>query len=431
MGEQLVMAALSGATETGAPGCGVTDSAWHALSSERTAAHAAFLQRAAAGTVGFPSLPDCDVAQIIGDAENARRRVRRLVVLGIGGSALGPQALCEALAPQAEVYFADNPDPTSFTRLLARFPPAESLYCVISKSGSTPETAAQLLIVLARLRAQQLPLRDHLVMITDPEVGPLRAFAKAHGIPAHAIPPNVGGRFSVLSPVGLFPAAFAGIPLHEVLRGAREVRDEFSRSPEHGAVAWACTHFAHDVLRGRRISVLLPYSDSLQRVGDWWRQLWGESLGKRRSRAGHTRYCGLTPIVSRGATDQHSQLQLYAEGPDDKLFTFLGVTGCSEECEIPALEEPTLQPFQYLAGKTLHQLLSAERDATRESLCALSRPSVRIDLPDVSAAAIGAFFMFAQLATAVAAELYGIDAYDQPGVEASKLRTRALLQGEK
>lgn len=369
-----------------------------------------------------------------------------VVVLGIGGSALGTTALREALCTPGwneldrdargglpRLHVLDNIDPTTIAPLLERLDPRTTLFNVVSKSGTTAETMAQYLIVRERL-AETLPgeeVREHLVFTTDPEGGLLRAIARDEGIDAFSIPPNVGGRFSVLSPVGLLPAALVGIDIAGLLAGARAL-DERCRAVglrENPAAIFALLQFLADTELGASCHVMMPYSDRLAAIADWFRQLWAESLGKRVDLDGNEVFHGPTPIKALGATDQHSQTQLYMEGPFDKTITFLTVREPSVDLEIPRLyqEAPALA---YLGGHSLGELLAAERAATALALASAGRMNMTIELPEISAGVIGQLLMLLQIATVYAGALYRIDPLDQPGVELGKELTYGLMGRE-
>jgi glucose-6-phosphate isomerase len=309
------------------------------------------------GRLGFLELPDGGTVndEIRSFADGAGQAFENVVVLGIGGSALGTIALRTALlgpwwnemSSEERDYFPrlhvlDNIDPDTVGPFLQRLDLGRTLFNVVSKSGSTAETAAQFLVVQAALEAELGDgWRRHLVFTTDPDRGPLRAIAEAEGIVALPIPPNVGGRFSVLTPVGLLPAALVGIDIEALLAGAREMRErcldpDFGRNP--AARLAAALHLA-DVERDARVHVLMAYSDRLRDCARWYSQLWAESLGKRAD--GQDGPAGPTPVAAVGTTDQHSQLQLYAQGPRDKVITFVTVRESQEDLAIPELPVAT------------------------------------------------------------------------------------------
>jgi glucose-6-phosphate isomerase len=288
---------------------------------------------------------------------------------------------------------------------------------------------AQYLVVRAWLEeALGAAATRHLVFTTDPARGGLRAIAAREGIAALAVPPGVGGRFSALSPVGLLPAALVGIDVQGLLAGARRAvaAAEATDLLANPAALWAGLQWAADTRLDRRIHVLMAYSDRLRALGDWFCQLWAESLGKRVDRQGAVVHAGPTPLAAVGAVDQHSQVQLYMEGPADKTITFLGVADHGEDVVIPG--GPDLPPdLAYLPGHTLGGLLLAEREATAAALARAGRMSCLLELPDLSAPSVGEALMFFQLATGYAGAWYGVDPFNQPGVELGKRLTYAAL----
>lgn len=373
-----------------------------------------------------------------------------VVVLGIGGSALGAAALDAAVrgaghsllpAPLRcgpRLLVLDNADPVLVGRTLAMIsyedPGLErTLFLVVSKSGETAETAAQFLIV-RDLLARTLGARhaDRLVAVTDPAGGTMRRICDAAGYHTLPVPEGVGGRFSVLSCVGLAPAAVCGLDIEALLDGAREM-ESACRSPEaasNPAAALARVLVGLGVggahaggAAPRPVHVMMPYANQLYPLADWWRQLWAESLGKTHPSSG--RGVGFTPAKALGATDQHSQVQLYREGPDDKVIILLALEHFAERCPIPAgLNEDALR---YLEGSSLADLLDAERRATAYALTQSGRPNLTITLPAADERHAGQFFMLWQIATAYAGLMLGVDAYDQPAVELGKRATFALM----
>jgi glucose-6-phosphate isomerase len=383
------------------------------------------------------------VAQIRAFAEGMGQAFDTIVVLGIGGSALGTLALRHALRPpfwnelddEAREYFPrlyvlDNVDPATIGPLLRRIDLRRTLFNVISKSGATAETMAQFTIVRERLRTQlgDDGFRGHVIFTTDPERGVLRQLADAEGIATLPVPSNVGGRFSVLSAVGLLPAALIGIDIDALLAGAAAMIErcdtpELERNPA-GMFA-ALQYLAHQQ-RGAGIHVMMPYSDRLYSFADWYRQLWAESLGKRFSRAGAEIFTGPTPVKALGATDQHSQVQLYIEGPFDKTVTFLAAGTHEDDVAIPPAY-PELDELGYLGGHSLGELLDAELNATAAALAESGRMNLTITLPRIDAHGIGELIMLLQIATVYAAGFYGVDPLDQPGVELGKQLTYGLM----
>ena len=396
-------------------------------------AHAHLGSLRASGNLGWWGLPaDAAVRDpAIALGEELGRKFENVVVLGIGGSSLGPKCVISALKGPfhnllpaekrggARVFFPDNSDPATFEALLALLDLERTCFLVVSKSGGTAETLAQLLVIRERYGATKL--RDHVVAITDPEKGALRAIAEAEGFRSLPVPPPVGGRFSVLTAGGLVPIAAAGCDARALCTGADAMRlrceaPDFRKNPGYllGAV-----HHLLDVKRGRRIHVLFPYADALRDVGDWFVQLWAESLGKKAT-------VGPTPVRAVGATDQHSMLQLLMEGPHDKVVTFVAVEQPAATLPLaPAWTEHA--ELAYLGGKSMAELIDAERRGTAAALAGAGRPSLTLTLPRIDAAGVGELLFLWEAATAFAGSLYGIDAFDQPGVEISKKITQGLL----
>lgn len=419
-------------TEGGVTGA-IPDAALLSAEEPFAAAKAAVWRRWKGGELGFLDLPDDDT-QVRHCLELAvwasDRGVRDVVVLGIGGSALGPIALRTALlAPgwnalpssqrdgRPRLHVLDNVDPVTMASLLDRLELGATLFVVTSKSGGTAETMAQYLIARGRLDAAGLAVRDHVVFVTDPEKGALHRIARDEKLPVMAVPPNVGGRFSVLSPVGLLPAALCGVDIATLLAGAADMRARcdvgaWARNP---AGAFAVLQWLADTRLGRHNHVFMPYADGLRDMAAWFVQLWAESLGKTRPDGTPV---GPTPIAALGATDQHSQVQLFMEGPNDKTVTFVSVAN-QADLGIPRLhgEYPDLS---YLAGHSLQELLRVERMATAGALAARERMNMTIGLERLDAWHVGGLMMMLELATAFAGELYGVNAFDQPGVELGK-----------
>lgn len=426
---------------------GVDAALWDGMGETFAAAHAHVAGQHAAGVLGFLDIPDDDALhRQVRDAAagiHARRgdaRVTDVVVLGIGGSALGPIALRTALvAPRwneldeagrggkPRLHVLDNVDPTSVVALLARLAPRSTVFVVTSKSGGTAETMAQYLIVRGWLEdTLGADARHQLYFVTDPEKGALRALARSEGIAALDIPANVGGRFSVLTAVGLLPAALMGVDTGALLAGAADMRTRCaSKEIRHNpAGVFATLQWLADTRHQRPIHVLMPYSDALRDLAAWFVQLWAESLGKHQS-PGDAGY-GPTPIAAVGATDQHSQVQLFMEGPGDKTVTFISVDEPAKDAVIPALHSDVAE-LGYLGGRRLGELLDIERQATAGALARRGRPNMTIHTERVDASSVGSLFMLFEIATVYAGALYQVDPMNQPGVELGKQFTYAML----
>lgn len=367
-----------------------------------------------------------DTAAIAQTGAEIAQRFARTVVFGIGGSSLGGETLVRCLGNKTHpVRFFDNIDPTTFAGL-AETDWSTTFLLVISKSGQTAETLAQFLGVLPVLE-QHLGarLREQIRFITEDRDGALARLATELGLGILDHPP-VGGRFSALSVVGLLPAAIAGVDIGQLLAGARAMAERCGAENMEAdpALFQAAAQYLH-AERGRHICVFMPYADRLRPLGLWYRQLCAESLGKR-DRAGRPR--GLTPVLAMGVTDQHSQLQLYLDGPDDKQFTLLADPSLQTlGARIPErfASLPAIAP---LAGHTLGELLLAEFRATRETLARHGRPHrvVRLDTRDP--AALGALMFQLEVETVAIAELLGVDPFDQPAVEEGKRLAREYLK---
>ncbi len=425
-------------------GRGIDPARLDGLADRFRAAHEDAARRRKGGELGFYALADGGetVDHIQEFAEGAGQAFSNVVVLGIGGSALGTTALRTALKhplwnelsdEQREfyprLYVLDNIDPATFGAFLDHIDLRRTLFNVVSKSGGTAETMSQFLIIRERLRAE---LGDgytrHLLLTTDPEKGVLRALAKEEDVATLPVPPNVGGRFSVLSAVGLLPAAMVGIDIRALLQGAREMaaRCDTPELRQNPAGIFAALQYLADTENDANVHVMMPYSDRLRDVADWFRQLWAESLGKQRTRGGDEVFAGPTPVKSLGATDQHSQVQLYVEGPFDKTITFLAELEGGDDVQIPSAY-PQHAELSYLGGHSMGELLRTEMLATEAALTQRGRMNMTLEVPRVDAHSLGGLFMLLQIATVYAGHLYGIDPMDQPGVELGKQLTYGIM----
>lgn len=368
-------------------------------------------------------------------------RFDNILVLGIGGSALGGLAVTEALLKPywnllskeqrnnyPRIFFLDNIDPDSITGLLEILDLKKTLVNVITKSGSTAETMSQFMIIKDKLeRELGDDYRKNIVATTDKNVGVLKQIAEQEGYKTFIIPDDVGGRFSVFSAVGLLPFALVGIDIDEIINGIKDMDLALKNTDinENIAAQNALIHFLMDMQKGKKISVMMPYSSRLKYVADWYVQLWAESLGKEKNLNGETVHVGPTPVKAVGATDQHSQIQLYNEGPNDKIINFIRVKKFDNDLEIPKIFEYT--GIGYLGGKTLNDLMNAEADATRVALSDYNKPTVTITLPEINGYYVGQLLYMFEVQTAIAGALYNIDAFNQPGVEQAKNYTYALM----
>ncbi len=366
------------------------------------------------------------------------------VVLGIGGSALGNIALQTALNDPyynlntgvregyPRLFVPDNVDPERFAALLDFLDLERTVFNVISKSGSTAETMSLYLLAREAVAEEvgQGRVAEHFIATTSKDSGYLIEIAEREGYPCFSIPEDVGGRFSVLTPVGLVSAAFTGINISELLAGAADMAE---RCWEENI--WQNPAYLHGALQylayqeGKRMSVMMPYSHALKDLADWYRQLWAESLGKEVNRKGERVNVGPTPIKALGATDQHSQVQLYMEGPFDKIITFIEVENHRRNLEMPKLYQD-LDGLNYLGGHSLARLLNTEKQATERALTKRGRANATIKLPEVTAFTLGQLFYLLEMETAFVGELFNINTYNQPGVELGKNYTYGILGRE-
>ena len=374
-------------------------------------------------------------------AAMVKGRFDNVLVLGIGGSALGGIAVCEALlkpywnllTPEKRdgnprIFFLDNIDPDQINAMLDMLDLKKTLVNVITKSGSTAETMSQFMIVKDRLEKELGDeYRKNVVATTDKQSGILRQLADQEGYKTFVVPDDVGGRFSVFSPVGLLPFALVGIDIDEIIQGFKDMDLELKNTSIFNNIAAqnALIHYLMDTQKGKNLSVMMPYSSRLKYVSDWYVQLWAESLGKEVNNNGEKVNIGPTPIKALGATDQHSQIQLYNEGPNDKVITFIRVGEFDTTLEIPKIFEYT--GIGYLGGKTINNLITAEADSTKVALTDYQRPNISITLPKVNGYYVAQLLYMLEVQTAIAGELYNINTFNQPGVEQAKNYTYALM----
>ncbi len=366
------------------------------------------------------------------------------IVLGIGGSALGARALHQALChPQhnmlpvgrkkhhSGLWVLDNVDPDYVYGMLDALNMKRVAVNVISKSGTTAETLSQFLFVyrllLSRIGSEH-HLPERIFITTDPEKGPLRELAAQKDFKSLPIPPGVGGRYSVFTAVGLFPAHLAGIDVEELLAGARFMDQRLQDSPvaENMAYKLAALYYLYFREKNRPILVTMPYAAGLMGLAEWFAQLWAESLGKRTDVHGNLVETGSTPVRAVGVTDQHSQLQLYMEGPHDKLITFWSVDKFQHSLQIPDYFQE-LGALNYLTGHTLNELFKAEETATAYNLMKAGRPNLSLVLPEVNPFAVGQLIYLLEVATVAAGALLEINPLDQPGVEGGKKTAHGLM----
>jgi len=389
------------------------------------------------GSLGFYNLPYTnEIADtIIEYVDSIQDRFDNYVHIGIGGSALGPIALFTSLQDsyynldqKPRMFFPDNIDPDWIHELLEHIDIKRTLFHVVSKSGGTAETAASLLHFMGFLKDQTGEnFYKHLIFTTDAYEGLLNKIAGEHPIRCFRIPTNVGGRFSVFTPLGLIPAALAGIDIRALLAGAAKMEKKIWTADlmQNPAFLYAAIHTSY-MKMGKNISVMMPYSSKLRDIADWYRQLWAESLGKRFDNAKNKIEIGQTPVKALGATDQHSQVQLYVEGPNDKIITFLEVEKFKNNMHLTN-HFPYITDFDYLSGQSLGSLLNTEKLATELALTQNERPNITIQMDEVNEENVGGLLFLFQAATAFAGEMLNINAFNQPGVEQGKIATYGLM----
>lgn len=423
---------------------GFTAEELEAVSSKAKEAFLYVKENRGKGMMGWTELPYNQneiVDDILMTAQKVRENFEYFVVLGIGGSALGPIAIQQALNHLhynelskekrngcPKLYVEDNVDPERMAALFDVIEIEKTCINIISKSGSTSETMTQYLILWDILK-KKLGTRaaEHVIATTDAEKGNLIKLAQKEGFKSYVIPDGVGGRFSEMCPVGLVAAAVCGIDIRAMLEGAAYMDELASIGDiyQNSALMAAAMQYLA-MQKGYNISVMMPYADSLKYMADWYCQLWGESLGKKNDLSGNAVYVGQTPVKALGVTDQHSQVQLYTEGPFDKVITLLGVDQYRTEIAIPeGCEE--IPAVNFLCGHTMNELITAERIATEYALLKSGHLNYTIMLPEVNAFTIGELMFFYELETAYCGAMLGINTFDQPGVEEGKNATYALL----
>ena len=374
-------------------------------------------------------------------ASMVRNRFENILVLGIGGSALGGLAVTEALLKPywnlltkeqrenfPKIFFLDNIDPDSINGLLQVLDLKKTLVNVITKSGDTAETMSQFMII-RDLMQKELgdDYRKHIVATTDKKMGILRQLADQDGYKTFFVPNDIGGRFSVFSAVGLVPFALVGLDIDQMMNGIKDMDLALKNTDisQNIAAQSALIHYLMDSKKSKKLSVLMPYSNRLKYISDWFVQLWAESLGKEFNNNGEKVNIGLTPIKALGATDQHSLMQLCNEGPNDKLITFIRVENFDTNLEIPRIFEYT--GIGYLGGKTMNELMNAEADSTKASLIDYSRPTLTISIDKINEYNIAQLLYMLEIQTAIIGELYNINTFNQISVEQTRNYTYALM----
>jgi glucose-6-phosphate isomerase len=405
---------------------GTNEGAIEGLKPKATEIHKIIIGRKRA-ELEFMNLPNKDAAGIMNLGREVREESENFLLLGIGGSALGPRAIGEALSPyhnlreKPKVFIYDNVDPRTLKHILSLVDLSKTTVNVISKSGSTAETAASFMILWDEMKkAVGGDVAKRFIATTDPVSGNLRKIASDHGMRTLPIEEGIGGRYSVLSPVGLLLAEVIGVDSRELLKGAADMRrrcatDELWKNP---AYLFGSLLYLMNVDYKRNVNVLIPYADGLKFLSEWFCQLWAESLGKEGK--------GMTPYPSVGTTDQHSQLQLWMEGPGDKVVTFIRIEEYGADLTIPRVFEE-IEGTSYLSGHRLSELIKAEEESSELALAKRGHPNMTIHIPAIDAYHLGGLFQFFEIATAFTGLLMGINPFNQPGVEEGKNFTYGMM----
>ncbi len=375
----------------------------------------------------FLELPDKETSEIKRIAKEIRGDSDNFLILGIGGSALGPRAILEALSPlhnllkSPRIFIYDNVDPRTLKQILSIIDLKKTTVNVISKSGSTAETAASFMILWDEMKkAMGNDAAKRFVATTDPESGTLRKLATENNMRTLPIGEGIGGRYSVLSPVGLLLSEVIGIDSDELLKGAKDIHRKCSDHElwQNPAYMFGSLLYLMNTEEKRDINVMIPYADSLKSLSEWFCQLWAESLGKLG--------LGMTPYPSVGTTDQHSQLQLWMEGPEDKVVIFIRINNYGVDISIPGVFED-IEGMHYLSGHSLSGLIKAEEESTELALAKNGRPNLTINIPLIDAYHLGQLFHFFEIATAFTGFLIGINPFNQPSVEEGKNFTYGMM----
>ncbi len=367
-----------------------------------------------------------DLAQKI----NASGKIKNCIFIGIGGSSLGPMCLIDSLKHLAkneiEFHFFENPDPIDWSYRIKKLNPADTIVCVVTKSGTTYETLSIFMLAFQWLKSSlgETGAIQHTIAITDPEKSELLDFAKDKNIQTLSIAPSVGGRYSVFTPVGLFAAALAGLDVKKFISGARKIRDycEKHNSASEKNIFVTLANALNHLECSHPIHVMMPYSTPIRLLANWWVQLWAESLGKDGK--------GFTAVPSLGAVDQHSMLQLLRDGPNNKIIWFINVQNFGSSVEIPGIGFNS-KTFDLLEKQDLGTLLNTEFRAIQKVMLNQKRPAFQLQLDELNEESIGSIFFFFCVLTAFMGEVMELNPFDQPGVEEGKIYIRENLQRNK
>ena len=372
--------------------------------------------------IGFYQLLNQDLVKLKSKIDVYKHKFKNMVILGIGGSSLGAKAIYNALDKNSprNLFILDNIDPDFFIDFIEKLNLDETCFTVISKSGTTTETISQFLIILDKVKNRfQQDFKERLIIITDPSKGGLREYVNNFKITSFDIPQNVGGRFSVLSPVGLVPLYFVDINIDKLLEGAKDyskicLKESIFENPSYLTALIQFISF----FKGKNISVLFAYSKFLENFVEWYKQLWAESLGKEEK-------FGFTPLKAIGVTDQHSLLQLFMEGPDDKIITFIKIKNYKKSLSIPKIDETNY--YSYLFEHNLNEIFNYEFESVKVALAKRGKINYTIYIDMLDEYHLGALIFYFMIKTVFTGYLFKIDPFNQPGVEEGKNFTYGLL----
>ncbi|MEA2091462.1 MAG: glucose-6-phosphate isomerase, partial [Campylobacterota bacterium] len=379
------------------------------------------------GKIGYYNLPHNSLALI--DEVNALLKSNTLLssgaitdiaIIGIGGSSLGIKAIDSLMSSKningRKLHFFENSDPIDISQTLDKLKKENTIFIVISKSGGTIETTSIFKTVIARFDLELEKADSERVIVITDKASALSEFAEHYAITQFNIPDNVGGRFSILSAVGVVPLTLAGYDTKALLSGADAFLTSFFKREENHLLEKACYMYEHS--KEQSINVLFSYANSLENLTKWYVQLWGESLGKIDA---SKKSVGLTPIGIIGAVDQHSFLQLLIEGPKDKSVTFISVEDFENELKIPDISLKYIEKTDFINGNSFSTLINAQCDATKESLVQSGVAVDGIVIDKINESNIGEMIIYYELLTSLVGAMLKVNSYDQPGVELGKV----------
>lgn len=381
------------------------------------------LQTRNQGWIDYPYNRSNTVFELKKFAEEIKNKYEYIVLLGIGGSMLGPKCIIDCLYTQnsPKFLFVDNIDPQLLYNIENQIDYSKTLFLVQTKSGTTPETIAQYLYFSEKIETQNLKTGDHFVFVTEEKDSFLRKIATQENIKTFSLPENIGGRFSALTPIGLLSAAIAGLDLEKFIKGAINSLESKEEAFELAKMQLLLSQ------KGQKNLVIMPYSSSLKTLAEWCVQLYSESLGKEVNNKGEIINTGITPLAASGVTDQHSQIQLFKEGPFDKQILFIEIEDYIQKQQIPTEKIENEVNFDYFKNTTFEDLIKAEFLGTKQSLTESNRSNITLKINRIDEYSLGGLFMLFQLVVAYIGEMMDINTFNQPGVERAKIITKEIL----